>query len=80
MPTTADKLDTAERFAYLNIVSDISREGPASLAGLEGVAEQEVMNGSKELSNTIKWLVHYAPVRRSIGTSCLAWATPGTTG
>ncbi len=33
MPKMADKLDVAERFTYLNIVSDYSRQGAASLAG-----------------------------------------------
>jgi hypothetical protein len=54
MPKMADKLDVAERFTYLNIVSDYSRQGAASLAEFDRIPE------FKELKNTIKSLIHYS--------------------
>ena len=56
----ANKLDIAERCTYLNNVSDFARQGPASLAGFDRVAELKELNGSKELKNTIKSLIHYS--------------------
>jgi hypothetical protein len=53
MSKMADKLDVAERFEYLDIVSYCSRQGLASLAGCEK------MSGGKELANTIKSLIHH---------------------
>lgn len=60
MPKMADRLDVAERFTYLNAVSDLSREGRASLVGLEHSAELRDLNGSKELRSTVKSLIHYS--------------------
>jgi hypothetical protein len=60
MPKMADTFDIAERFAYLNDVSDSSRHGAASLAGFDRAAELENLRGSKELKDTIKRLIHYS--------------------
>jgi membrane protease YdiL (CAAX protease family) len=49
MLTLAERLDVAERFTYLNIVLDYSRDGRASLVELERVSDDAYMNGSKEL-------------------------------
>ena len=58
MPGMADKLDVAERFSYLNIVADCSRQGPASLAWCDDALVLDVSE-LKELNDTIKSLIHY---------------------
>ena len=59
MPTLTDKLDLAERFLYLNVVSDYSRQGRASLVELERFAEVEPI-GAKELKSTVTSLLDYS--------------------
>ena len=49
-----DKTDIAERFTYLNTVSDFSSEGRASLAELTGLSFH------KEFRKTINMLIHYS--------------------
>ena len=51
MPKMVDKLDVAERFEYLDMVSVFSRDGLASIAGYEEVL------GGKEFTNIFKLLV-----------------------
>jgi len=60
MPKMADKLGVAERFTYLNSVSDFSRQGSASLAGFVDAPEVYDVLELKELKNTIKSLIHYS--------------------
>ena len=59
MPTLTDKLDLAERFLYLNVVSDYSRQGRASLVELERFAEVQPI-GAKELKSTVTSLLDYS--------------------
>jgi hypothetical protein len=60
MAAMADKLDLAERFEYLNIVSDYSRDGRASLVELERDAGNAHLNGSRELRTTVNSLLRYS--------------------
>lgn len=53
MPKTVDKLDVGERFTYLDMVSDCSRQGVATLAGYAEWMEPE------ELGDVIDWLIYY---------------------
>ena len=55
MPKMADKLDVEERFMYLNIVSDFSRQGFASLAGFDTAAKLKGLN----IDDALKSLIHY---------------------
>ena len=59
LPTIADKLDLAERFLYLNVVSEYSRQGCASLVDIERCAEMELI-GAKELRTTVASLLDYS--------------------
>ena len=72
MPKMADKLDVADRFTYLDNVSDYSRGGVRSLAcwievppELEELGPElsevlkELAPGPNGLENTIKALIHY---------------------
>jgi membrane protease YdiL (CAAX protease family) len=60
MPTMAEKLDTAERFTYLNNVSDFSREGRASVVDLARLADNADLNGSKALKSTVQLLTRHS--------------------
>ena len=53
MPKMAERLDVAERFTYLDTVSDFSRQGPSSLAGFGYGLELD------ELEKTINLLIYY---------------------
>lgn len=60
MPRMADGLDAAERFTYLNAVSDISRQGIASLTRCDDVPElDDSMVEPFGLKNTVKSLIRY---------------------
>jgi hypothetical protein len=60
MPNMADKVDVAERFTYLNTVSDYSRQGAASLAGFIAPEVIEIASETKRLKNTIDSLIRYS--------------------
>jgi membrane protease YdiL (CAAX protease family) len=62
MPKMADQLDEAERFTYLNVVLDCSREGRASLVELERSAGDPALNGSKELKSVVQLLIRHSEI------------------
>jgi membrane protease YdiL (CAAX protease family) len=59
MPSAAERIDVAERFEYLSVVLDYSRQGKASLADIKSGAQMELV-GAKELSRVIEALARYS--------------------
>jgi hypothetical protein len=59
MPKVADKLDVAERFMYLNVISDYSRQGFVLLAEFDVVLGFENLF-DEELYHEVKSLIHFA--------------------
>ncbi len=64
MPKVVDKLDVAERFMYLNVVSDYSRQWVASLRELlaffDDTAWSKDLRGPGDMKDTIKSLIHHS--------------------
>ena len=63
MPEMADKIDGGERFAYLDVVSDYSRQGTGFLAGFVSPQMVELDPHFKRLKNTIDLLIRHSAGR-----------------
>jgi hypothetical protein len=61
MPKMADSFDVAERYLYLNVVLDASRQGPASLVGSNELQGLDLFDAPElaKLKDTRNLLIHY---------------------